>query len=165
MAESAPLWHMAGGQGTGLERRRGRWRCSVERGRVGDSTLGHRAAGQTERTAYTLLRPATHLVRPIVITSYRYLAEQHDRATKQRLSGGASAGADGGRLTDRGPMARRAAAIKNVRRHARDWLLLFHIPESMLGLSRSPGPDPLGLAGGDMGAGRRFLHGKVAWEV
>ena len=59
---------------------------------------------------------------------------------------------------------RRAAAIrKNVRRHARDRLLLLPPLDLRLGLGlfRFPGPAPLGLAGGAMDVRLRFLHGKV----
>jgi len=43
-----------------------------------------------------------------------------------------------------------AAAIKNVRRHARDRLLLPCPYSTPLGMFRFPGPAPLGLAGGAM---------------
>jgi hypothetical protein len=69
-----------------------------------------------------------------------YLAEQHGRATMQRLSGGASAGADGGRPTTEVRGQRRAAPIrKYARRHARGWLPLLYIAGSALGPFPVPG--------------------------
>jgi hypothetical protein len=59
---------------------------------------------------------------------------------------------------------RRLAVRRNGRRHARDWLLLLHIPGSMLGpapLGQGPAPVLLGLAGWAMDVGLRSLHARV----
>ena len=137
----------------------GRWVWGVGTGQQG------RQAEQAERTAYTFLRPATHLVRRIVITSAPTLqvsgraAWQGDYAASIRwcLCWG------GWRATGR-PRSDGAAGV--VRRHARVRLLLLHIPGPapmsvpVPGFC-SPGPGRAGAMGREARDGGRSVKAEV----